>query len=840
LRLHADSISWDFLEEKKISSEIRLRLSDSVTKTVPTALLSQMEDDGWSLSDRLKRSVKVQKRKTHDVAFEDKVWAAFAKLNFTSLNASRHFRLPYGDGDGERKQIDVFAADDEVVLVVECKSSAAPTKNTLKSEIEAMKGTRPGLIQAIKTRFPSHKIKFILATSNIALTQESRERIAQAGVVYMDEDAIDYFLELADHLGHAARYQLLGSLFAGTKIPELDTRVPALQSRMGGHTYYSFAIEPSRLLKIGYILHRNKASNPLTPTYQRLIKKTRLKKVSAFVQAGGFFPNSIIVNVESGVGAGKLQFDLSPQQVGESRAGILHLPQTYRAAFIIDGQHRLYGYGDSERGNEDLIPVVAFIDLPQTEQVELFMQINENQQPVPKNLRSILNANLLWESEDLRERDRALRLRIAQQLGESRTSPLFGRVIVGEEKRSPLKSITMEAISNGIFRSSFIGTFTKSEMKEAGTFYRGSNDNTFGPLSDFLQATFGYIREQLPTQWDLGAGDGGFVFINNGIEALCRLAGDIVSYLERTTKLNPRMQSATAVFVNVEPYLQLVVDYLGGLDAEQGRDLKRQYGSNGAVKYLRRLQAVIHETHSDFVPDGLREYLVDEAKEFNEQSATMITEIEQFLSVDVKKRLQEHLGARYFKDGVPAAVYTKASELAVEKNRTLDPDDEVEPWDCLYITDYQKIFQSKFELWEKIFASRYTKPGDESKAWKTQSAWMSDLIRIRNDSAHNHAVKETDFRFLVALVDWLKPGAGSIREAGSPSGYALTLGSRGRILTRDARPSSTPRLLGRAHDRHYRSCTAAIREAVRELGRLEAASAGTDNASRAGEFRSIY
>ena len=82
---------------------------------------------------------------------------------------------------------------------------------------------------------------------------------------------------------------------------------------------------------------------------------------------------------------------------GEAKLGMLHLPQTYRAAYVIDGQHRLYGYADSERAGQDLIPVVAFVDLPRSEQVRLFMQINENQQAVPKNLRNTLNAELLWD-----------------------------------------------------------------------------------------------------------------------------------------------------------------------------------------------------------------------------------------------------------------------------------------------------------------------------------------------------------------------------------------------------------------------------------------------------------
>ncbi|WP_303066832.1 DGQHR domain-containing protein [Alistipes indistinctus] len=172
---------------------------------------------------------------------------------------------------------------------------------------------------------------------------------------------------------------------------------------MGGHTYYSFSIEPEKLLKIGYVLHRNKANKKMMPTYQRLlIKKTRLKAIQEFVEDGGFFPNSIIININAD--GRSLKFDQAANQEDNhiSRIGILHLPKKYRSAYIIDGQHRLYGYADSEYKSKNCIPVVAFVNLDRKEQVQLFMQINENQKPVPKNLRNTLNSDLLWNSDKLK------------------------------------------------------------------------------------------------------------------------------------------------------------------------------------------------------------------------------------------------------------------------------------------------------------------------------------------------------------------------------------------------------------------------------------------------------
>ena len=86
------------------------------------------------------------------------------------------------------------------------------------------------------------------------------------------------------------------------------------------------------------------------PTYQRLIKKTRLKKVAQFVEgvASSRTQSSSTSNPDGAAS------DSSPwaRVEGQAKLGMLHLPQTYRAAYVIDGQHRLYGYADSERAGK--------------------------------------------------------------------------------------------------------------------------------------------------------------------------------------------------------------------------------------------------------------------------------------------------------------------------------------------------------------------------------------------------------------------------------------------------------------------------------------------------------
>jgi DNA sulfur modification protein DndB len=745
-----------FIAEKSIPAEIRRRLAPDNFQTIAPPMQASFEDEGWVIDHKNLKSVVMRRKKTHDVAFEDRVWALMAKMHFSKLNASRLFTISYGAGGNEKSQIDVFAADDEAVLVIECKSSVDIKTSTFKSEVEAIQGTRAGILATIKKEFPAHKVRFILATNNFAVTKDSLDRIAAADIFHLDEDAVEYYLELADHLGKAARFQLLGSLFAGRNIPGIVSEVAAIRGQMGGHTYYSFSIEPGRLLKLGYVLHRHKANSNLMPTYQRLIKKSRLKNVSTFVDSGGFFPNSIIVNVESGRKG--MKFDPLVQPDGPTRTGILHLPQTYRAAYIIDGQHRLYGYADSDRADTELIPVIAFVDLSRSEQVRLFMQINENQQAVPKNLQHTLNADLLWDSPDLRDQAKALRLRTAQHLGESKTSPLYGRVLIGENKRTALRSITIESISIGLDRGSFIGAFTKSEIRNPGTFYKGSNDATFDALTSFLDLSFQYFREGVPQQFALGNSEGGFVFVNNGIEALLRILSDVVEHLQRVQAINPREESAKNLFDMAEPYLLPVVKFFLDQTVEEGAEFRRMYGSAGRAQYWRRLQIAIQDAIPAFDPPGLADYIADQKKEFNTESFNLIRDIEEFLNIDIRKRLEDDLGALWFKKGVPLKVYEAASALAAQKNRDRETDDEIHPWSCLHLIDYQAVLSDDNDRWVRLFEKRYTRPGEEKKAggWKAKSHWISELNRIRNENSHVGSVSVDEYDFLVALNAWLE------------------------------------------------------------------------------------
>ncbi|WP_343303930.1 DGQHR domain-containing protein [Chitinophaga niabensis] len=740
------------LSGNDIGKELKLRRSDFYNESHPnnSTVLEEKILAGWHIKAELKTVTKIYKPKPSDIAFEDKVWSLFAMLGFNLMNKDRHFHLPYDKKNTSlTQQIDVFAKDDETVLIVECRSSNKDKIGDFKKELEAMKSKKQGLINTICALFPAKKPKFkyVLATSRLGLSEIDESRLKNIDGVHFSEEVIDYYYDLHSQIGIAARYQLLGTLFSGQEIPDMDNRIPAIEGKMGGHTYYSFSIEPDKLLKIGFVLHRNKANENMMPTYQRLIKKGRLKEIHSFIEdKKGYFPNSIIINIVTEKNK-RLVFQPSNTQVENaiSRVGILYLPKKYKTAFIIDGQHRLYGYANSQYKFTNSIPVVALVNIDRSEQVRLFMQINENQKAVSKDLRNTLDADLLWDSDSYLEQMKALKSKIAINLGENRASPFFGKISIGEDKRI----ITTEHINLALNRSDFLGKVKKNEIETLGTFYTGDIEKTYKNLSDFLIRCFGYIKASLEDLWEQ---EGNIIVINKGFYGITLLLNDLVNHLQKQGRLE-ELRSPKSIFEELTTYLDTLIHFFKDLDEQKSTELKTSYGTPGDAKYWRTLQVAMRTDHPDIEYKGLDEYLMKEEKENNEAAFRLIREIEsEFLKNRIREKLEAEFGKLWFKKGLPEKVYSDAISIAAKKNLEIEDDeDEKEPWDQLHLINYREII---LKNWQRLFDGMYAKPGvGGNKDAKT--SWLVQLNRIRNENSHTYYVTNDELSFIEEIHDWL-------------------------------------------------------------------------------------
>ena len=746
--------TWDkLINEDEIQKVKKARNVPYITKTIFASSLEDEMSEGWELLSHMKdpKKLKVKKDKTQDEIFEDTIWVLLANLGFTTMNRDRHFTMSYGDSNSQTQQIDVFAADKETILFVECKSAFSLTTSNFKNTIEAYGEKMRGLQAEATKEFPNRKCKFIFATNNYILSHSDEERLKAYNFIHFNENTVAYYQQLVKHLGSCARYQLLGNLFANTDIKGMENQIPAIRGKMGGHTYYSFSIEPEKLLKIGYVLHRSEANSNLMPTYQRLIKKSRLNAVRKFINEDhGYFPNSIIISIDS---KRPLQFDRSDKQVSGAVAdlGILHLPKKYRSAYIIDGQHRLYGYSDSQYASSNSIPVVAFENLDQNEQVRLFMEINENQKSVPKKLRNILNADMLWDSPKESERRDALRLKIAQDLGERSTSPLYGRINIDEDQGSKIKCITIEWIRIAINAGNFLSKFDKHNILiQNGTFDLGKNEATLKLLYGFLERCLNYVKTYSAEEWEKGSSFDGILTTNNGIGGLIRIINDIVNFLMDNQKINPMSDTVEYMASEVEYYLDPVCRFINQINEETRNNIKTSYGGNGQIPCWRYFQKAIHDERPEFNPNGMEKYWEDHGKEFNSDSIRMLQIIEKAVKNLVREKLEENYDSKWIQE-VPQPVYIDANaQASKEEHETGEFQDW---WDYVTLLGVKSII-TYGKNWSIIFSDIFTLDSKKVGDKDVKTEWLAVLHKLQSKAAKaNFTVAKSEYQLLCEVYE---------------------------------------------------------------------------------------
>lgn len=740
-------------------AELKRRRSPYHFKNVVASDLDQHFADGWEHHHTFKRHITIRKKKANWQVFEDYVWQVLYEMQFTEMNGPDTLPLNYGASAGSSQKLDVIAKDDETILVVECKcAEAAATKATFKQSIEALGGQLGNLIAEIRKRYnaPNHKVRFIWATENYILTQPDKDRLTDYKIVHHDKGQFDYWFQLGKHLDGASKYQLLGSLFPGMTIPKLRNQVPAIRGQMGGHPYYMFSIEPETLLKFSYVLHRNDALREFMPTYQRIIKKARLRNIESFINNGGFFPNSIVINIEA---ARPPRFDRAANQGQDTEAqlGVLHLPKAYRSAYVIDGQHRLYGYANSPYRLTNTIPVVAFVGLTKKDQINLFMQINENQKSVSQNLRSTLRAELLWASDNPNEQLRALYSRIAQDLGEWKESPLSNRVVVGENSKDKKRCITLATIEDALKESPFTNRYSKvGATTHDGLLDVGLLADTHRRVMQYLVDCLGMIKSSCPVEWEKGDAVDGCLTTNGGIGSLIRVLGDVLAHVITVARINPKQVEVDVLVRKTQKYVDVLANFYNSIDGERRIALKRYYGAAGRIKYWRELQEVVHGNFSDFMPDGLQKYMNDKKRVYNVEGFKKTGDIEQFLNSDFRKRLEAHYGLDWMRKGLPKDVYSEIHKRAIDKTYDDEAGKEFGPWESLQLIDYKKI-ATHGSNWKDIFEAAYTMPGDEKKPGGKdgKTSWFVHLNKIRNENVHTYIISAEEYEFLSKIHHWL-------------------------------------------------------------------------------------
>lgn len=716
------------------------------------------ETSGWTLHKESKTRVRVKRLKQHKQALDDQVWCLFYRMGYPELNGE-DFRIRYTPADGsiKEKKIDVFAKDDETVIVIECKAKETRGRKTLTKDLQETATLQRTISNAVRKHYGNNfkpKIIWAYVTNNIIWSELDLEQASSSNIRVITENEMQYFDAFIKHMGPAGRYQFLAEFLENQEIPGLsDIKVPAIRGKLGGNPFYSFVTTPRHLLKIAFVNHQALNHPDGRPAYQRMIAPSRIKEIEGFIENGGYFPTNILINFIE-----KRRFDLLPNKENSDpniKFGWLYLPNKYKSAWIIDGQHRLYGYSHlDDLWLDQSLSVIAFEEMSTKDEADLFVTINQKQKSVQRSVIVSLQADLKWGSSDPKERLNALASALVKSLGSDPTSPFFQRFSIQGVVAKDNQSLTLPEFVNGLTRSGLLGR-VQQKVFVPGPISDATDDKTIARARRIINGYFSRIRESNTGRWENGKSS--YICTNPGIRAHLLLLSEVLSYLAQVNSLDIQAIEEDALLKSSGKVIHPLLEYLSvAEDADIYEKFSRRFGEGGVVEYFDHLCTIIHSKQNDF---GSAEFLSRLAKRKDErvtQTHQDIIKLNQDLSdytTAVLKRAygsgEEESGEKaWWEQGIESQ---KAKENAYKRFLEGNKDGKKLPKEAyLDLLDYKEIVKQK-NNWPH-FESVFNIPLPTEKKGKVYYLdWLDELNKLRRIPAHPSGARgydESDYEFI--------------------------------------------------------------------------------------------
>lgn len=714
---------------------------------VPPGMVDDMIKDGWEIKETKKTVVRIRRKKSVSRQFEHEVWCQFYDLGFRCLNIDNQLHLKWGEGEHDHKQLDVVAVGDEAIFVVECKAAdELKTAPSFKDEAETLRLRKQGVINTLREIYgKDKKVKFIFATKNYNFGGNSTdlERFKELKVYVYDDKTQKYIDKLIRNYKDSALYQFHGLMFREEEINKNKIEIPAIEGDMGRHKYYMFSIEPTKLLKMGFVLHRTAANDFDLPTYQRLLVPKKIKDITKFVEEGGYFPNSIIININQ-TKKHKIDFQADAKLDGnKSRLGILRIPNVYGMAYIIDGQHRVYGYAGSKRKDTNTVPVVAFVGMTPEEQLKIFMEINQNQKAVSKDLRLDLEEDLLWNSDSLASRLKALRSSIIKVLANKKESPLYNMITVGEDTAN----LSFTSFDNAFTKSTLLPKASGSKFKEESVAYamydtteqdhEKAMSDSKNRITDFVIRCYSYIKDEYPEIYEK---DNKYIMSIRGVVPFICLISDLRNSLIDKNHLKNTSSSIECADA-ITKYLKALINGLKNLSIEEKDKILGIQGKMAETIWLRMFQDLINKEFPEYNPPKLIEWRETQDKELQEKGRKLgqkiVTEIRRIVISNLKDLFGKHWDLEI--NTIKNACAKRANDQMAKHHKEGVDFEEIEWTDMIDMSELKTIIERfwsrekednpSYRTFENLFSYDIGE-GFNTKAEKTK--WLSVLSSYKD------------------------------------------------------------------------------------------------------------
>lgn len=243
-------------------------------------------------------------------------------------------------------------------------------------------------------------------------------------------------------------------------------KVPVIKIEQPLGVFYVAALDASILLKVSYSTPAKAIENEDNkPSYnifgtQREKKEKRLKEIAHYIDTvEAAFPNSIILGAN-------YHEDGNLEESEEKRWHItknendsslfLVIPTEEKLASIIDGQHRLFAFEESDRKSMQLLCAI-YLDLPLPYHAYIFATINFNQKKVDKSLAYQLFGFNLEEEPAQSWSPETLAVYLTRIFDGNPDSPFCGHIMIGVQDDTGSDStnnwlVSMATVVDGILK----------------------------------------------------------------------------------------------------------------------------------------------------------------------------------------------------------------------------------------------------------------------------------------------------------------------------------------------------------------------------------------------------
>lgn len=747
------SDDWELATGNTITRERTRRARAELEVSVFLSEVPEREANGWRVVRSLVRKAILRKPKTIGVVNEDAWWVTFARMGFPIMSKGRNFKVPT-EGESAAPQIDVLAMDEDTIFVIESKATSNSSRaSRLRDQILKYSALRDSLSEAFgsiqKTDF-RRRIVMVLASQNYTWSANDKALLKDEGILLVTEQELRYLSALAAQSPYLARNQLKAALLPSARIPRFQGRVPALRGREGNVRFYQFVIDPERLAKIAFIQHRDTLDDSASTTYQRLVSQPKLRSIASFVNNGGNFSTNLLINIRRR----NLQFDairMTDQPSGSDddlRFGYLHLPEERKTAWLIDGQHRLYGYfhpltDDRVRARAKLM-VTAYENLPADEEAQKFVEINNNQKSVSRGLLDELAGELFAGSDNPFHRMIVIRSKLATRLARSGGSPLFGRVQM-EGLSSPATTVTFAELINTLRRSDLFGRVEARTNFIPGFFTRGTDDETVERAYEVVAEYLRYFERQASDHWakergrNLPGSPGGLLCTNRGVAGLIYMFEDTLSLLENGPRqLSLESESAESIVEAMEPYLNSLALRFRRPSSEFLATYQVHRGSTSGKIYSRQFESIVQSEFPEYDPDGLADYQRAAIEDIQQKIRDGVTGLGRLIQdVFFAAVHQEYPEDNWW----PRVPQNRRQAIRV-RQEAHDPNLEVDSY--FELEDYKSISNN----WGQPFTSLLSLEGESGLNWLTR---MQQLARDGAAHFSNRSQGEEELRHLKDL-----------------------------------------------------------------------------------------